>query len=127
MNDDVYEPCDFLLSTFIGVVEEHNFGLGLTVNVGGLLISGNAISTASYAKRLSEAFAAGSGIAPSLAQAVGSLRASVKGDDRDTPEPVYLHMEDVKVLSSSPHVNLSNGLWRCPIDRIDGFMFGSVS
>jgi hypothetical protein len=131
--DDASVPYDDLLMVFAGVVEKFDLHMAITLSIGGLVIAGNLISTRRYGERMAEEFTHGGGIAPEMARvmsALGILATQDPDDESSLPEPSFLHLEKIKFLAGSPIPFTtvgSGGLWRCRIDRVDGFMFGSPS
>lgn len=112
------ETQDALLRRVVAGADDGN-GVGITLFVSGLMISGQLIGIDEYL----EAIAAG---------ALDELRKELSDDPGPGSEPVpsppqFLHLKDVRVGLGNSLSPLKGGFWRGRIDRVDGFIFGTAS
>ncbi|WP_134324546.1 hypothetical protein [Cumulibacter soli] len=131
-------PRDNLLNSLLSIIfdseaipDEASFSM--TVVTGGALVSGIVVSQAVFARRVSDGLRQANGgdnfafIVDEIVNAQSELDAEIKaGRDGIAPAiPVrYLHMRDVTVMSGGGPLQFSN--WRCRLESIDGWTFGSL-
>lgn len=136
MNDGIDPVLQFLV-TFVTDSESEG-SLGLTVTVGGTLITGQLVSYRTWFHRL-EMLAAEQ--AMSAAQFVGAIgswvsdqHAQFKGAD-DEPLPSHVHLADARIVQGAHYpldgvVTLIPAapalMWRSRLDRIDGWSLGEL-
>jgi hypothetical protein len=145
----LFSDCDGYLQLFIALAErEKELGLSVTLNVGGMLITGLLISTTEYldgaAKLVSEYFAK-MGANPEQVQSIRdgfSLRGLISegiekyttaiAEGRPLPLPnthEYIHLKNVRFYSPStrPWTHPPGLLWRGKASAVDGFVLGELS
>jgi hypothetical protein len=118
---------DELLLTFASIVDEFDLQATITLAVGGVVLTGELISFKRYLGRLSEAFGKGGGVARQVGDAFAS-KASATPAETEGP-PSHLHLDKVMILAgaSAPLVDCgTDSLWRCGVERVDAFAFGSI-
>lgn len=116
---------DKLLGKFVSLVNQDMIGTGVTLTVGGVIITGNIISTKGYVEELASGFET----AGEFGVAVGkSLReADIEYGSEQTSDDVeeIIHLKDAKVLSGNTVYNV--GLWRGKVNSVDGFTIGLLN
>ncbi|HEY7293644.1 MAG TPA: hypothetical protein VH916_01330 [Dehalococcoidia bacterium] len=139
---------DAVLSELVGVCDDSDFSMAVTVQAGGFLVSGVLVSMVAYFRGLSELVrGAGGGGAPQetldavagLFDGLGSQqearrerrlrllqneRAPTEPDDR--VRPVYLHLQDARLIGPGGEI-ATVPYWRGRLDHIDAFWLGSLS
>ena len=120
---------DWLLQWLVNFVSEMKLEVGISLNVGGSIISGDLVSHAVYFEQLSNDISAPFGKIASaetadmmkkliLAKAPGAPSA-------DDPAYQYLHLKNCQIFTDSDKPIPSTGvLWRGKISAIDGFFLG---
>ena len=111
-------------------------GVSLTLNVGGLLVTGNLVSGKEYFIEFGKVFA--KAIDPEDGENAKGIRESYEmmaqdvygQDESKSSPPTYLHMKNAKYYSVSgdslPN-NDETSLWRGRISEVGGFSLGSFS
>lgn len=127
---------DGFLQALVEMANAENVQLsfGITLNVGGVIISGQLISIRKYLEDFGEVFAESfeiSGheeIGAMLRRAFKEAPTSVD-DDSSSPGPSYIHLADARFHSFDGRTIPSQQgvLWRGKLSSIDGFVLGSLS
>lgn len=126
---------DWFLQMLVGMAND-GMGVSITLNVGGLLVTGNLVSGRDYFLEFGRLL--GNSIDPDDGQNAKDIRESyqkmaedVYGQDEGKPSPpTYLHMKNAKYYSVSGDSLPSNddvSLWRGKISEVGGFSLGSFS
>ena len=126
------EP-DSLLTAFAQIANDHAIEFGMTLQVGGVLVSGTMVGGPTYFKLLNEALATAKGTnADELAARLieGLSRASDKIYGADAPPNLittYIHMRDVNLYDAAGNSSVSRlSLWRGRLAAVDGFFLGTL-
>jgi hypothetical protein len=99
-------------------------GLQITLCVGGVLISGQVISSKLYFQMFAD------GIIHDVVEKAVASGKIPKPDAGDTPQdesPEFIHLASAKFLlgGHNPIPTSAHGvLWRCKLNRVDGFHLG---
>lgn len=95
-------------------------GQGLTVQIGGLLVSGTVMSGKQY-RRHEKTIEA-------IVDAIEEAKAKL-GQPKETAEGplVYLHLKDVAFFSPGSSQQIEAPFWRCRIEDISGFCLGRLT
>ena len=118
---------DELLMTFAGIVNEFDLQATITLAAGGVVLTGELISFKRYLSRLSEAFGKGGGVARQVGEAFASKESTTPTETEGRPS--HLHLDKVMIVAGTSTQLIDCGtdsLWRCGIDRVDAFAFGSI-
>lgn len=127
---------DWFLQRLISIVTSTDIGFGITLNVGGFLISGSLVSGHKYFEGFGKDFAtpfvnlAGDDIADILRQAVAQCGATyTKENAEDVDVLSYIHIENAKFFDATGRsIPSDRGTWwRGRIREVQGFMLGSLS
>lgn len=118
-------------------VKEGSIEIGITLYVGGLIITGNMVSSTAYFQGLAQGMA--------VADAPETIRNAFQGlfeelsdlpqpsDEELTSEknkpPKYVHLKNAKsFLANGSMLPARNGVWwRGRLSEVDGFAFGTYS
>ena len=130
---------DWFLEFLIHTTGESGISpFGVTLNVGGLLISGKVISAQHYFKCLAQ------DIADNLRKA-GATQDSIdfaiesftklgvpqkeQNDGENAPRPLFIHLTEAKFFfpGNMPIPNNQSILWRGMIRNVDGIIMGTLS
>jgi hypothetical protein len=128
------EGVDWLLAYIIGMAEM-SVEIGVTLTIGGQVISGTVISGRRYFKELAEGFATST-----VSKGMEGLRESLKSgfsqfadlypkpEDADlSPKPKFIHLTNTKfVLGNKLTGGGPQALWRGKLAAVDGFTVGSL-
>jgi hypothetical protein len=137
---DQYDGVDWLLAHIVWIA---NFGveIGITLSVGGQLVTGQVISGRKYLEEIAKGFAEAK-VTAGMEDLRGTLNTSFVGfadavyPKRDEPDmssmasnkPSYIHLADVKFPLGN---NLVGGgprsLWRAKLASVDAFQIGTLT
>lgn len=124
---------DEFLESLLGTIERIGGGLGITLNVNGVVISGVMITEEEYISETALRIARGrySGeeepIEPSE-EDLDAVRTLFNWQPRNIEDPVnYAHLRDTTIHFGPIPGNIAGGLWRGRAEAIDGFQFGRPS
>ena len=127
------QSVDWYLQELVGFANTSGLEMGLTLNVGGSVVSGKLISGRKYFETFAEQFAsAWPGDEESRANIYKSLAAHAEIYDstetEDLPPPQYVHLADARVHSPTGSLPTNSGvLWRGKVNAVSGFSLGSLS
>lgn len=151
MSDDEFERYfapDPLLRTFVHMAEEGTVAFGVTLVVGGVLVSGVLESTLAYLEGLAtEMRERGSGgSAEGMAQGLDAVAASVAEHEEFTRlakratddeegegqgvarQPLYVHLADARIFSPDLAAGITTPVhWRGRLTAVDAFFIGQPS
>ena len=122
---------DWFLQNLVGIINGSDAQLAITLNVGGILISGLLISGHKYFESFAEAFYSGVVDSDKLKNyflSLGKVYTSEK--EGITKPPVYIHLREAQYYqpgSNHPLPSNEGILWRGKISSVDGFLLGKLS
>jgi hypothetical protein len=127
---------DWLIQHFLNLANSPSTGIevGITLNVGGLLVSGTMVSGKKYFEGIADLLSNANTNMPEIAESWKSLSAFGQIYD-DTAEvesnrnPQYIHLRNTRFFSAAgTAVPNSPGVWwRGRITEVAGFSFGTMS
>jgi hypothetical protein len=124
---------DWFLAELVSWANTFGFQAGITLHVGGTIVSGTMISGAAYfALFRSSLSVALSGSPPEIMTPIDDML-STYGSIYDKPEVIthpghYIHLRDAYVFDPAGNALPRGGaLWRGKLSAIDGFSLGSLS
>jgi hypothetical protein len=124
---------DWFLRILVKMVET-GIEFGLTLQMGGLLVSGIVTTRRTYFAGFIDAFASGPEdpeVGQGLREGLAPLLEDVSRkpvDGEDAPEPIYIHMRQAQFFGTAGTPVPSQGVWwRGRISEIDGFILGTLS
>lgn len=121
---------------------ERDIRIGLTVDVGGGVVTGTLIGTLAYCRALADQFVSTTGntemdegFAESFRDLVDDAAGIARGDRRHPPDAAayeqsvgFLHLEDARYVT--PAGLLPQGrhgvLWRCPVSAVSSWSVGDL-
>ena len=129
---------DWFLQQLVEFANSQMMTFGITLNVGGILVSGTLVG----GKRFFEGFA--QDFADGFERTLGKTEGAAKikeylvqygkiyerpADDPNVSDPTYIHLENAKFFSPAGQPIPTNRgmLWRGKIVAVDGFILGSLS
>jgi hypothetical protein len=122
---------DWLLQWLCQLINKHGLAIGVTLTVGGTLVTGTLISHDKYFEQFSEDFSAPFAVGGTEAQE--QMRSIILGfnpavdPDEQTVALQYIHLKNARTyVSSSDHLPTNGALWRGKIAAVDGFILGSL-
>lgn len=126
---------DWFLQMLVGMAND-GMGIGLSLNVGGLIVSGTLCGGKEYFYSFGEQL--GEGMYPSdsdeatnVAKVYRNIGDDVYSKSESQSDPAtYLHMKNAQFFSPKGDSIPSNGegtLWRGKVSEIDGFSLGRFS
>lgn len=125
---------DWLLQQVVDYANKFNMETSVTLQAGGVLVSGKIISGPKYLDKIAEAFGDALSKNPGFEEAGQNVKDLFKlyKKDYDEPEgnaprnpPSFIHLENARFLISEGMVPTSGDgvLWRGRISEITGFTF----
>lgn len=134
--DPQQQPRDWLLENLVIMANELGTEYGVTLLVGGTIVTGVIISGRSYFEQFAEE-AAGMYADTETAKAAKEAYLSHKdfyppraaGDDNPSIPANYIHLRDAKFIANghSPIPNNRGVLWRARLSCVDAFNLGTMS
>ncbi len=121
---------DWFLHSLV-VISNLGLSVGITLNVGGAVISGTMISGKTYFEKLSKLIGSGTGddrLRTVLSEAIAQ-NVAVYDDKEEDSEPAvsYIHLEDARCYYPNGNLPTNEGvLWRGKLTSIDGFFMGNL-
>jgi hypothetical protein len=127
---EVIPNTDWFLEMLVEMVNGKDSCVGITLSVGGSIISGKLISGHKYFEEFAADFC--KQIPNCTAESLtgfASLGDSYKSENTGESMPLrYIHLKDAKIFQSGETTIPSSGiLWRGKLDSIDGFFLGYLS
>ncbi|BAP43993.1 gas vesicle protein [Pseudomonas sp. 21LCFQ02] len=122
---------DWLLQWLVRFVVSTKVELGVTLSVGGNLLSGHLVSHDAYFDQLAEELAAPfgqfhNGTDQSMKEMILSFKPGELAED-DNHAFHFIHLKDAKTYSSDQSPICETGvLWRGRIAAVDGFSIGRI-
>jgi len=132
---EIIENADWFLQDFVNMVNGNEFGFGITLNVGGFLVSGQVVSGHKYFEGFANEFAKNfedtelsENVKKSYSK-YGEIYTKEKEDKEDLPRPNYIHLENAKFYNTNgqPIPNNRGVWWRGRLSEVDGFLLGALS
>ena len=122
---------DPLMNAVIDAVEHNaDFHIGVTLYVGGILVSGEMISDREYLAGVGQTFvAAGDGRPANYATQLGRVLSHAAAANASTQHRGhrFINLKNVRVLSPGSPLLPSNGLWRGSAASIQGYSWGLLT
>ena len=119
---------DWLLQWFVKLVGSLNIEIGVTLTIGGRVISGNLISHQAYFDKLAEDVSApfAKTASEETAETMKNLILAYKpgAPEEGEPAPQYLHLKDCQFFNNGVQHAGTGPLWRGKISAVDGFTLG---
>ncbi len=137
---------DAVLAELIGVCDDSDFSMAVTVQAGGFLVSGVLVSMVAYFSGLAELVRGAGGAQQETLDAVAGLFDGLGGqqearrerrlrllqneraptEPEDRVRPAYLHLQDARLIGPGGEI-ATVPYWRGRLDHIDAFWLGSLS
>jgi hypothetical protein len=122
---------DPFLQILVDFANKNEFPFGITLNVGGFLISGTLISRKRYFEGFGEDFATvfnNVEATQSIKKAFAELGDISKDEQKEFPPPTYIHLKDAKFFNTTgkPIPGDRGVWWRGQISKVQGFVLGSL-
>ncbi|KPW82718.1 putative Gas vesicle protein [Pseudomonas syringae pv. coriandricola] len=122
---------DWLLQWLVKFVANTKVEMGVTLSVGGNLVSGHLISHDDYFDQMAEDISApfsqfDNGTEASMKEMILSFKPGESS--QDTPAFHFIHLKDCRTYSTDGHpICDSRVLWRGRIAAVDGFTIGLIA
>ena len=125
---------DWFLQNLVGTINRSDIEVGLTLNVGGSLVTGTAISGKKYFNEFAAIY---SGAFPLDQETKDKVRVSIEQfaniyiEEAEKPPalpPNFIHMRNVHTIHGVNFLPTEQGvLWRGRVSSVDGFSLGSMA
>ena len=129
------EQPDWFLQTLVSMVNTAPVDFGITLQVGGFLVSGNLISGAKYFEAFGSEFSTGLKD-PEVAETYRKMFAEgakiyepdVNKTEEDLPLSTFIHLKDTRFFNGSgaPIPGNRGVWWRGRISEVSGFVLGTL-
>ncbi len=132
------EPVDWFLAELVRRANDGGLSIGITLCVGGTLVSGSLIGGRAYFEGFAENVAAAATDAETAERARAFFRgpaAMYRSEERRLrdvaadPEPLaYIHLEDARffTVAGDPIPGNHGVYWRGKLSAVDGFVLGTM-
>lgn len=128
---------DWFLQKLVQFANDYGFEFGVTLQVGGMLVTGTVISGAKYFDEFSDSFTGGLDERLELNETFQKLFTSYKSiydvppeESANVPPPEYVHIRNARFFQPGqrgmPEAN-KGVLWRGRLREVGGFNLGSFS
>ena len=134
---DSFNKPDWFLQLLIDICNKTDFSLSITLNVNGLLVTGNLIGGEKYFNGFANdlKMAGMPAEVTDLFKQFGDIyikqkeQKNSKKDDETISPPQYIHLENARIFHPGGNLIPTNhGVWwRGRLDAIDGFILGAFS
>lgn len=135
---EVVGTVDWFLQSTIETVIAKGVEIGVTLTVGGAIVSGTLIKGRTYFEELGATLTAASQAEGDMQSVLGEAwkgytaiydKPAGAGDDWQAPAATYIHLRDTRFFSpgNAPLPTNQGVLWRGKLSSIDGFSIGSLS
>lgn len=123
---------DWYLGWIVGLGEK-GLETGITLTVGGNLVTGTLISGRKYFEEMGALIQKANGLSPDLSKALANTFSQWKdlypesGDDDDTKEHYnFIHLRRARFMADGQNFlpQKQGLLWRAKLSRVDGFSMG---
>lgn len=119
---------DWFLRTLTTLAETSQLSFGITLSVGGVLVSGSVISSKTYFDKFGSTFAGA--LATAGDDFVEKIKSSLSGlSARADGVPIYIHLADARFFGpgTTQPIPEEGSLWRGRLSEVDGFFLGSLN
>jgi hypothetical protein len=136
------EHLDWYLAQVVSVCNRFKLEIGISLTVGGFVVSGTLIDGASYFEEVSKRFATATGNIPQAGKLFSEIAdhiTTIYGppQDGDAEEDAtgglrpagYIHLRNPSFYSSgtSAPISAKGSVWRMRLSAVDGFTFATLS
>lgn len=128
---------DWFLQSTIETIINRGVDIGVTLTVGGAIVSGILISGRKYFEELGDTLASASQSDGDMQSVLGEAWKQYTAiydepenapDDWQAPPAGFIHLRDARFYAPGQHPIPSNGvLWRGKLSSVDGFSIGNFS
>ncbi len=120
---------DWLLQWLCQFINKNGLEVGVTLTIGGMLVTGTLISHDKYFEQFSKDFSdpfavSGTEVQEQMRSIILGFNPAVDPDEQ-LPALQYIHLKNARTyMSSSDHLPTKGTLWRGKIAAVDGFTLG---
>jgi len=123
---------DWFLQSLVNMANKNQFGMGITLNVGGFLVSGSLTGGKQYFDGFGIDFASAFSDKETAEQIKGSFGQYgeiYNSEPEQNNPPAYIHLKDAKFFNTQgkPIPGNRGVWWRGRISEVQGFILGSLS
>lgn len=121
-------PQDWLLTVLVRTAERAERTFAVTLNVGGLIITGEVVSEAKYFEALNEAMRLALAFAPESPGPLDPVIEELRASKTDDQEVQHIHLIDAQIFAPGTGLIPTNGgvPWRGRLSAVDGFIVGRL-
>ena len=128
----IFGDKDWFLQSLVNIVNSGGLSFGITLNVGGFLVSGQLVGGKEYFEGFGRDFASafsGSESAEYVQKSFSKYGEVYSSDKEAPPPPSYIHLKEAKFFNTNGNPIPGNrGVWwRGRLSQVDGFSLGSLS
>ena len=132
----LHQNSDWFLQSLVSIANSGPLEFGITLQVGGFLVSGSLVNGATYFEGFAAQFASTfpKEFAKDMQDAIGSHGAVYKKprEEEDSPllQPTFIHLKGARFFNNSGKpipIDKEGVWWRGRLSEVSGFVFGSLS
>lgn len=129
---EIIDDKDWFLQDLVKIVNSGGFSFGITLNVGGLLVSGQLVGGKEYFEGFGSDFAGvfSDSETAKVVQESFAKRGEIYSSDKETLFPLtYIHVKEARFFNNSgkPIPGNRGVWWRGKLSQVNGFSLGSLS
>ena len=131
--EEIIPVSDIVLSILIDSFAEHGVGIGVTLNVKGLIISGELTSREEYFKGIIQQTKNSNGdseIVKAIADSFSTMDKTIKeilSEKEQKPLPNFVHLKNARYFPGGNCTPSNKGVWwRGRLSEVDGFHIGNL-
>jgi len=118
---------DWLLEELVDITNGTENEIGLTLNIGGILLTGTLISGHKYFEWFANTIGSGSEETTKYFKSFGEVY--LKKKDNKSKPPALIHIKDAKFYQPGGNISIpavDGSYWRGRITVVDGFILGKL-
>ncbi|MEU6135855.1 hypothetical protein [Nocardioides sp. NPDC047086] len=122
------EGGDDVLRILVSIANKHALNMGITLNLGGSLVSGTLVSLKTYSGGVADSIRAANGhedVNAALARLFEDLGGDAE-DETEPPPPRHIHLRDARLIAPNGGLGPSSPWWRGRISAVSGWTMGSA-
>jgi hypothetical protein len=126
---------DWFLQSLVMLVNKSDIQLGITLQVGGMLVSGSLVGGAAYFAGFADDISAPFAENPEVADAVKASYLEFSqiyrpdSTDGEVPPPMFIHLKDARIFGAAAiPIPMNRGVWwRGRVSEVSAFVLGTLS
>jgi hypothetical protein len=132
------KPKDLSLARLVLMTNEYNMSIPITLQVGGIIITGKMVSIVEYFKLLSKEYnpdPEGKSTQWGFLNRFFDESAEVarveiekdKSENKHRVQPNYIHLKEAQIINGINFIPNGGTLWRGRLEKVDGYFMGMLA